>query len=158
MRGKIPITKDGYEKLKEELTRLKKVERPKNIQEIAEARSHGDLSENAEYHAAKERQSLIARKIHEIERKLAAAHIIDTSKLYGEKVVFGARVRLINLETNEEKIYTLVGEEETDLKNGKISILSPVGKALIGHQIGDIVTIKAPARTIEYEILEIGFE
>lgn len=158
MRGKIPITKDGYEKLKEELTRLKKVERPKNIQEIAEARAHGDLSENAEYHAAKERQSLITRKIHEIERKLASAHIIDTSKLSGEKVVFGARVRLIDLETNEEKVYSLVGEEETDLKNGKISILSPVGKALIGHQIGDIVTIKAPARTIEYEILEIGFE
>lgn len=154
---KIPMTKECYEKLKEELAYLKKVERSKNIKEIEEARSHGDLSENAEYHAAKERQSFIEGKIQEIQGKLAHAQVIDTSKLSGEKVVFGATVKLRHVDSDEIKTYTLVGAEEADIKNGKISVQSPVGKSLIGHIIGDTINIKTPARDIEYEILEIRF-
>ncbi len=154
---KIPMTREGYEKLKEELANLKKVERTRNIKDIEEARAHGDLSENAEYHAAKERQSFIEGKILEIQGKIAHAQIIDTSKLSGEKVVFGATVKLRDIDSEEIKIYTLLGAEETDIKNGKISVLSPVGKSLIGHTIGDTVNIKTPAKDIEYEILEISF-
>lgn len=154
---KIPMTKECHEKLKEELSYIKKVERPKNIREIEEARAHGDLSENAEYHAAKERQSFIEGKILEIQGKIAHAQIIDTSKLSGEKVVFGATVKLRDIDSEEIKIYTLLGAEETDIKNGKISVQSPVGKSLIGHTIGDTVNIKTPAKDIEYEILEISF-
>ncbi|MBI5199763.1 MAG: transcription elongation factor GreA [Nitrospirae bacterium] len=154
---KIPMTKECYEKLKEELAYLKKVERSKNIKEIEEAREHGDLSENAEYHAAKERQSFIEGKIQEIQGKLAHAQVIDTSKLSGEKVVFGATVKLRHVDSNETKTYTLVGGDEADIKNGKISVQSPVGKSLIGHIIGDTVNIKTPTRDIEYEILEIKF-
>ncbi len=154
---KIPMTKECYEKLKEELAYLKKVERSKNIKEIEEAREHGDLSENAEYHAAKERQSFIEGKIQEIQGKLAHAQVIDTSKLSGEKVVFGATVKLRHVDSNEIKTYTLVGGDEADIKNGKISVQSPVGKSLIGHIIGDTVNIKTPTKDIEYEILEIKF-
>lgn len=154
---KIPMTKECYEKLREELNHLKKIERPKNIKEIEEARAHGDLSENAEYHAAKERQSFIEGKIREIEDKLAHAQVIDTSKLSGNRVVFGATVKLRDIDSEEIKTYTLVGAEETDIKNGKISIQSPVGKSLIGHTIGDTVNIKTPTKDIEYEILEINF-
>jgi len=154
---KIPMTKEGYEKMMEELTYLKKVERAKNIKEIEEARGHGDLSENAEYHAAKERQSFIEGKIRDIEDKLGRAEIIDTSKVSTDKVVFGTTVILRNTESDEKRRYTLVGPEETDLKEGKISIYSPVGKALIGHRVGDTVTVRAPSSIIEYEILEIRF-
>lgn len=154
---KIPMTKECHEKLKEELSYIKKIERPKNIKDIEEARAHGDLSENAEYHAAKERQSFIEGKILEIQGKIAHAQIIDTSKLSGERVVFGATVKLRDLDSEEIKIYTLLGAEETDIKNGKISVQSPVGKSLIGHTIGDTVNIKTPAKDIEYEILEISF-
>lgn len=153
----IPMTKECYEKLKEELAYLKKVERSKNIKEIEEARGHGDLSENAEYHAAKERQSFIEGKIQEIQGKLTHAQVIDTSKLSGEKVVFGATVKLRHVDSDEIKTYTLVGADEADIKNGKISVQSPVGKSLIGHIIGDTINIKTPARDIEYEILEIRF-
>ncbi|MEK6689886.1 MAG: transcription elongation factor GreA [Nitrospirota bacterium] len=153
----IPMTKECYEKLKEELAYLKKVERSKNIKEIEEARGHGDLSENAEYHAAKERQSFIEGKIQEIQGKLTYAQVIDTSKLSGEKVVFGAKVKLRHVDSDEIKTYTLVGADEADIKNGKISVQSPVGKSLIGHIIGDTVNIKTPTRDIEYEILEIRF-
>jgi transcription elongation factor GreA len=153
----IPMTKECYEKLKEELAYLKKVERSKNIKEIEEARGHGDLSENAEYHAAKERQSFIEGKIQEIQGKLTHAQVIDTSKLSGEKVVFGAKVKLRHVDSDEIKTYTLVGADEADIKNGKISVQSPVGKSLIGHIIGDTVNIKTPTRDIEYEILEIRF-
>lgn len=154
---KIPMTKERYEKLIEELNYLKKVERSKNIKEIEEARSHGDLWENAEYHAAKERQSFIEGKIREIQSKLGHAEIIDTTKLSADTVVFGTTVILKNTESKEKKTYTLLGPEETDLKNGKISVHSPVGKALLGHRVGDIVTVKAPSGIIEYEILEIRF-
>ncbi|HEV8539847.1 MAG TPA: transcription elongation factor GreA [Nitrospiraceae bacterium] len=153
-----PITKKGYEALKTELDRLMKVERPKVIEAIAEARSHGDLSENAEYDAAKERQGFIEARINELKNKLADARIIDTSKLASETVVFGATVVLLDLQARQEKQYTLVGQDEADLKNGKISVQSPVGKALIGRRVGDQVEVVTPARTAEYEIKGIRFE
>jgi transcription elongation factor GreA len=155
MTRKIPMTREGYEKLKRELDQLIKVERPKNIREIEEARAHGDLSENAEYHAAKERQGHIDAKKRELEHKLAHAQIIDVSKLSNEKVVFGTTVTLADAQSGETKTFTLVGQEEADLKKGKISVQSPVGKALIGHRVGDVVTIKTPGKTVEYEIQEI---
>jgi transcription elongation factor GreA len=155
---RIPITPDGYKKLQEELEQLLKVKRPQNIKAIAEARSHGDLSENAEYHAAKERQSFIEGRIQEIQTRLALAQVIDPSKISQEKAAFGAKVKILDLSTDEKKDFTLVGPDEADIKNGKITINSPVGKAFIGRSVGDIVTIKAPAKTMEYEILEIRFE
>lgn len=155
---KIPLTPDGYQKLQEELEKLLKVNRPQNIKAIAEARAHGDLSENAEYHAAKERQSFIEGRIQEIKTKLALAHVIDPSKISQDKAAFGAKVKVLDVNTDEKKIFTLVGPEEADIKNQKISIHSPVGKSLIGKSVGDTVTIIAPAKTMEYEILEIRFE
>jgi len=155
---RIPLTPQGYRKLEEELERLLKIDRPRNIQAIAEARSHGDLSENAEYHAAKEQQSFIAGRIQELKAKLAMADVIDPSKIRQSKVAFGAKVRVLDLGADEEYVFILVGPEEADVKSGKISISSPVGRALIGKDVGDIATIKAPARTIEYEIEEITFE
>lgn len=154
---KIPITPDGYNNLQKELERLLKLERPKNIKAIAEARSHGDLSENAEYHAAKERQSFIEGRIRDIQTRLALAQVIDPAKISQEKAAFGAKVKVLDLSNNEEKKFFLVGPDEADIKNGKITINSPVGRALIGKSVGDTVTIKAPAKTIEYEILEIRF-
>lgn len=152
------MTREGYQKLQEELERLLKVERPKNIKAIAEARSHGDLSENAEYHAAKERQSFIEGRIQELQAKLALAEIIDPSKISQSKVAFGAKVKVLDISADEEYFFTLVGTDEADVKNGKISISSPIGRALLGKEVGDTVVIKAPARTMEYEILEINFE
>ncbi len=158
MTQKVPMTKEGYAKLKAELDHIIKVERPKNIRDIEEARAHGDLSENAEYHAAKERQGHLDAKKRELEHKLAHAQIIDISKLSNEKVVFGSTVILADTESGDIKKYTLVGQEEADLKKGKISVQSPVGKALITHKVGDVVTIKTPAKTVEYEIQEIQIE
>ncbi len=155
---RIPMTKEGFEKLKEELEYLLKVERPKNIKDIEEARAHGDLSENAEYHAAKERQSFIEGRIRELQAKIAMAQIIDPSKMNGNKVTFGARVKVYDLNSDEEKEFLLVGPDEADASSGKISVTSPVGKGLIGKEVGDTVVIKAPAKTIEYEIVEINFE
>ncbi|MBI4688470.1 MAG: transcription elongation factor GreA [Nitrospirae bacterium] len=156
--NKVPMTKEGHQKLQQELERLLKIERPNNIKAIAEARAHGDLSENAEYHAAKERQSFIEGRIHEVQSKLAFAHVIDPSRISQDKIAFGATVKLCDTDTAEEKIFMLVGTDEADVKNGKISITSPVGKSLIGKSVGDTVTVKAPAKTMEYEILEIRFE
>jgi transcription elongation factor GreA len=153
-----PITKKGYEALKAELDRLRKVERPKAIEAIAEARSHGDLTENAEYEAAKDRQGFIESRMTELERKLADARIIDTANLSSETVVFGATVLLLDLESKQQKQYTLVGQDEADLKNGKISVQSPVGKALIGRRVGDQVEVTTPARVVAYEIRGIKFE
>ncbi len=153
-----PITKKGYEALKGELARLRKEERPKVIEAIAEARAHGDLSENAEYDAAKERQGFIEARIADLERKLADARVIETANLSSETVVFGATVVLRDTNADEEKRYTLVGQDEADLKDGKISVQSPVGRALIGHRAGDLVEVKTPARIVEYEIKEIRFE
>ncbi len=155
---RIPLTPGGFRKLQEELEKLMKVDRPKNIQAIAEARAHGDLSENAEYHAAKEQQSFIAGRIEELKSKIALAQVIDPSKIKQSSVGFGAKVRVLDTEADVEYFFILVGTEEADLKQGKISLSSPVGKALIGKEVGDTAVIKAPARMIEYEILEITFE
>jgi transcription elongation factor GreA len=155
---RVPVTPEGYKKIQEELERFLKVERPKNIQAIAEARAHGDLSENAEYHAAKERQSFLEGRIQELQTKLALAEIIDPSKISQSNVAFGATVKVLDTGANEEYIFVLVGTEEADVKQGRISVSSPVGRALLGKEVGDSVTIKAPARTMEYEILEIRFE
>ena len=158
MLKRMPITPDGFHRLQDELAKLLKVDRPKNIRDISEARAHGDLSENAEYHAAKERQSFIEGKIQELKTKLALADVIDPSKISQKKTAFGAKVKVLDISTDEEKSFMLVGPDEADVKNGKISISSPVGKALLNKEIGDVVNIKAPAKTMEYEILEISFE
>jgi transcription elongation factor GreA len=155
---RIPLTPEGYRKLEGELERLLKIDRPRNIQAIAEARAHGDLSENAEYHAAKEQQSFIEGRIRELKGKLALADVIDPSKIKQSRVAFGAKVKVLDLEADEEYVFILVGPDEADAKSGKISLSSPVGRALIGKDVGDVATIKAPARTIEYEIVEITFE
>jgi len=155
---RIPLTPEGFRKLQEDLEKLLKVDRPNNIKAIEEARAHGDLSENAEYHAAKEQQSFIAGKIQELKSKIAMAQVIDPSKIRQSSVAFGAKVKVLDIEADEEYIFNLVGPEEADVKQGKISLSSPVGKALIGKEVGDTAIIKAPARTIEYEILEINFE
>ena len=154
----VPNTKKGYENLRAELERLRKVERPQNIKDISEAREHGDLRENAEYKAAKERQQFIDTRMAELEHKLGNAHVIEVAPGPSETVVFGATVRLLELESDEEKSYTLIGQEEADLKNGSISVQSPIGRALIGHRAGDIVQVNRPAGMIEYEIQEIFFQ
>jgi transcription elongation factor GreA len=151
------MTPDGYQKLQEELERLLKVDRPKNIKDIAEARAHGDISENAEYHAAKERQSFIEGKIQDLKTKLALAEVIDPSKISQSRVAFGAKVKVLDIEADEEYVFTLVGPDEADVRHGRISINSPVGRSLLGKEVGDTAIIKAPARTMEYEILEINF-
>jgi len=156
--ARTPITKKGYRALQAELERYKKVERPKNIRDIEEARAHGDISENAEFEAAKERQSHIDGRIRDLEHKLAEAEIIDTSNFSTEKIVFGATVTVKELQTDKEQRYTLVGQDEADLKNGKISVQSPVGRALIGKRVGDSVKVQTPAKIAEYEVLEICFE
>jgi transcription elongation factor GreA len=158
MMQRVPLTPDGFKKLRDELERLVKVDRPRNIQAIAEARAHGDLSENAEYHAAKEQQSFLEGRIQELKAKIAMADVIDPAKIKQSKAGFGAKVRVLDVEADEEYVFILVGTEEADVKSGKISLTSPVGKALIGKEVGDTAVIKAPARTIEYEIQEITFE
>ncbi len=155
--GRMPMTPDGYQKMKEDLSRLLKEERPRNIRDIAEARAHGDLSENAEYHAAKERQSFIEGRIQELQGKLAMADVIDTSKITQSRVAFGAKVKVFDTGADEEYEFILVGPDEANVKSGKISISSPVGRALIGKEVGDTAIVKAPARIIEYEIVEINF-
>lgn len=155
---RIPLTPAGYQKLQEELEKLLKVDRPKNIQAIAEARAHGDISENAEYHAAKEKQSFMEGRINELKGKIAMAEVIDPSKIRQSRSAFGAKVKVLDVEADLEYVFILVGQEEADVKQGKISITSPVGRALINKEVGDTAVIKAPARTIEYEILEISFE
>lgn len=153
-----PITKKGYEALKAELDRLRKVERPKVIEAIAEARAHGDLSENAEYDAAKERQGFIEARIAELERRLAEARIVEIAGRTSETIVFGATVVVVEQESQQKKQYMLVGQDEADLKDGKISVQSPVGRALIGKRVGELVEVTTPARVVEYEVLEIRFE
>jgi len=152
-----PITKKGYEALKVELERLRK-ERPKIIEDIAEARAHGDLSENAEYDAAKDRQGFVESRIKELEGKLADARIIENTNRTSETVIFGATVGLLETQSNQKKQYTLVGQDEADLKDGKISVQSPVGRALIGKRVGDLVEVTTPAKVVEYEVLNIRFD
>ena len=155
---RVPMTPEGHQKMKDELDRLIKIDRPKNIKDIAEARAHGDLSENAEYHAAREKQSFLAGRIQELQANLSMADVIDPSKINQSRVAFGAKVRVADVEADVEYVFTLVGAEEADVKSGKISITSPVARALIGKEVGDVAVVKAPARTIEYEIVEITFE
>lgn len=151
--NKIPMTVEGAEKLRQELDNLKKVERPRIVQAIAEAREHGDLKENAEYHAAREQQSFAEGRIKEIESKLSHAQIIDVSKIAaGDKVIFGATVDIINTETDETKTYRIVGDDESDIKQGKISYQSPIARALIGKEVGDVVVVQTPSGGVEYEI------
>ncbi len=157
--SKTPMTVRGAEKLREELARLKQVERPRVIQAIAEARAHGDLRENAEYAAAKEQQGFIEGRIREIEAKLANAQIIDVRQINANgKVVFGATVELIDEETGEEVTYQIVGEDEADIGQGLVSVNSPIARALIGREEGDVVTVKAPAGERRYEIVAVRYE
>jgi transcription elongation factor GreA len=153
----IPMTKAGAEALKRELKHLKSVERPKNVQDIATARDHGDLRENAEYHAAKEKQSHLEGRIQLIEDRLARAQIIDVSKLSGDRIVFGATVKLEDVESGAKVAYRIVGETEADLKKGKISITSPIARGLIGREVGDEVKIKTPGGERAYEVHEVLF-
>ena len=152
---RIPFTKEGYEALKKEFEQLKTVERPQNIKAIEVARAHGDLSENAEFHAAKERQAFIEGRVNELGYKINNADIIDTSKLSKDSVVFGSRIVLENLDTGETTEYQLVGPDESDIEAGRISVSSPLGKALIGKKPGDEVVIQAPGGKREYELIEI---
>ncbi len=158
MSHSIPLTKESHEALQEELKRLIRVERPKVIQDIAEARAHGDLSENAEYDAAKNRQGFIEGRIQEINGKLARAYVVDLSNMSPDKVVFGCTVTLYDTATEEEITYKIVGEDEADIKIGKISCTSPVGKALIGHKLDDSVKAMVPSGVKEYEIIDIKYE
>lgn len=154
--NKIPMTAAGVEKLREELKHLKTVVRPKIIAAIAEARGHGDLKENADYHAAKEQQAFTEGRIQEIEHKLSYVQVVDLTGVTNTgKVVFSATVTLLNLDTDQNVIYQIVGEEEADLKTGKISVTSPIARALIGKQEGDTVEVNAPGGIVSYEIAEV---
>jgi transcription elongation factor GreA len=152
---KIPMTVEGHAALDAELKRLKTVERPAVIEAIAEARAHGDLSENAEYHAAKERQSFIEGRMAELEDKLARAQVIDVSRLGGNTVKFGATVSVLDEDSEEEAVYKIVGEDEADVRAQKISIASPMARALIGKEAGDVVEVSAPGGVKSYEILKV---
>jgi len=154
---KNPITPEGHVKLREELLHLKSVERPAIIQAIATAREHGDLSENAEYHAARDRQSFIEGRIKELEDKLARAEVIDPAKLAGDRVAFGASVKLSNADTGEEVTYKILGADESDLAKGSISVTSPLARSLIGKQVGDEVKVRMPGGDRTYEVLDISF-
>ena len=157
--SKSPMTAAGAARLKEQLHKLKTLERPKVIQAIAEARAHGDLSENAEYHAAREQQSFIEGRINAIETALAEAQIIDVGAIRSDgKVVFGASVEMLNLDSEEEVGYQIVGEEEADIEQGLISVLSPIARALIGKEKGDVIEVQAPGGVIEYEILNVDYK
>ncbi|MGB0238316.1 MAG: transcription elongation factor GreA [Cycloclasticus sp.] len=157
--SKTPLTKKGAQSLKEELDELKNVKRPKITEAIADARSHGDLKENAEYHAAREEQGLMEARIRDIENKLGNAQIIDVSTMDAQgKVVFGCTVELENIETEEKVVYTIVGEDEADIKQNLISYASPFAKALIGKEEGDVAEVRAPGGITEYEIMEVRYE
>jgi transcription elongation factor GreA len=148
-----PMTVEGAEALRAELKRLKSEDRPRIVQAIAEAREHGDLKENAEYHAAREEQGFVEGRIQEIEGKLSGAQVIDIKKIAPTgKVIFGATVHLLNTETDAEVTYRIVGDDEADLKQGKISVSSPIARALVGKSEGDVVAVQAPGGTVEYEI------
>jgi transcription elongation factor GreA len=155
--ARMPITKGGLVRLKEELKRLKYVERPKIVKEIAEARSHGDLSENAEYHAAKEKQSHLEGRIAQVEDWIARAEVIDVSRHQGDRIVFGATVTLSDGDSGDEMRYRIVGELEADLKQGRISVTSPIARALIGKSEGDVVKVRSPGGEREYEVNLVEF-
>ena len=152
---RLPVTKDGYESLKKELENLKRIQRPQNIRAIEEARAHGDLSENAEYAAAKDRQSFIEGRINELQYKLAHAEIIDPEKLPKNRAIFGSRVVLENIDTGQDVEYQLVGPDESNIEKGRISVSSPLGKAIIGKKPGDALTLQTPGGKRNYELVEI---
>ena len=157
MVDKVPMTANGFAMLEAELKRRQAEDRPAIIQAISEARAHGDLSENAEYHAAKEQQSLNEGRISELEDLLSRAEVIDISKLSGKTIRFGATVKLIDEDTEEEKVYQIVGEQEADVKSGKISITSPIARAMIGKTEGDQIEVAAPGGARAYEILQVRY-
>lgn len=154
---KIPMTPLGHKRLRKELDRLKRVERPKVVSEIEEARAHGDLSENAEYDAAKDKQGFVEGRIREIQGKLAQAEVIDPTTLSGDRVVFGATVTIYDFDADEEQTYQIVGDDESDIKDGKISYASPIARALIGKSVGEETTIKAPKGNRIVEIMDVEF-
>ncbi|PIE43162.1 MAG: transcription elongation factor GreA [Gammaproteobacteria bacterium] len=157
--NKIPMTVLGEKALREELAVLKSEERPRVIAAIADAREHGDLKENAEYHAAREQQSFIEGRIQEIEGKLSNAQVIDVTTIDNNgKVIFGSTVTILNLDSDDEVAYQIVGEDEADIKAGKISVSSPIARALIGKEEGDIVTVQVPSGLVEYEIAEVEYK
>jgi transcription elongation factor GreA len=155
--NKIPMTLEGYSRLQEELKRLKTTERPNIIKAIAEARDHGDLSENAEYHAARERQGFIEGRIMELEDKIARTEVIDVSKLSGKLVKFGAKVTLADEDTDEEQTFQIVGEDEADVSQGLLSVTSPLARALIGKGKGDSVEVTTPRGAKSYEVVKVAF-
>ncbi len=158
MTDKVPMTMPGYQRLEEELKHLRAVERPAIIKAISEAREHGDLSENAEYHAARERQSFIEGRIQDLEDKIGRAEVIDVSKLSGDTVMFGVTVTLVDEDTDEKATYQIVGEEESDIKKGFLSVTSPLARALIGKARGDSVEVNTPKGVKTYEIVKIEFK
>jgi transcription elongation factor GreA len=151
------MTEEGFNRLQDELKRLKSVDRPSIIKAIAEARTHGDLSENAEYHAARERQSFIEGRVMELEDKISRAEVIDVSKLSGSLVKFGATVTLADEETDEEQTFRIVGEDEADIKQGRLSVTSPLARALIGKSKGDSVEVSTPRGAKSYEVMTVAF-
>jgi transcription elongation factor GreA len=155
--NKLPMTMEGYNRLQEELKRLKTVDRPAVIRAIAEARTHGDLAENAEYHAARDRQSFIEGRLMELEDKIARAEVIDTSKLSGSAIKFGATVTLADEETDEVQTFRIVGEDEADVKDGRLSVTSPLARALIGKGKGDSVEVATPRGNRSYEVVTVAF-
>jgi transcription elongation factor GreA len=156
--SRVPMTEAGAEKLRAELEQLKRVERPRIVRAIAEARAHGDLKENAEYHAAREQQSFAEGRIQEIESKLSRAQIIDITRLApDDKVIFGATVTVINLDSDETRVYRIVGDDEADVKAGRISYQSPIARALIGKREGDEVAVQTPSGTVSYEIDQVAY-
>ncbi len=157
MLTKTPMTPEGHSRMVAELKRLKSEERPSVIKQIADAREHGDLSENAEYHAARERQSFIEGRIIELEDKLARAEVIDIAKQHGSKIMFGAQVKLVDEETDEEKAYRIVGPDEAEIEAGLLSINSPVAQALLGKEAGETVEVSTPGGVRYFEILEVRF-
>lgn len=157
MADRIPMTPRGQKRLREELKRLREVERPKNVQDIEIARAHGDLSENAEYSAAKEKQSFIEGRIRELEGMIALSEVIDPGKLSGSKVVFGATVRLTDTDSGDEVSYSIVGDHEGDIKEGRIAISAPLARALIGKEQGDTVNLRTSKGSREYQIEEVKF-
>jgi transcription elongation factor GreA len=154
---KVPITSEGFKSLEVELRQLKTVERPSVIQAIAEAREHGDLSENAEYHAAKEKQGFIETRIIELEDKISRADVIDVSQMSGGTIKFGATISLVDEDTDEESEYRIVGEDEAEIRDGKLSFASPLARSLIGKEAGDRVEVTTPRGSKAYEILKVAF-
>lgn len=157
MSEKIPMTAEGLARLEEELRHLKNTARPEAIRAISEARAHGDLSENAEYHAARDRQSFIEGRVGELEDKIARAEVIDVSKLKGKTVMFGATVTLIDEDSEEKLTYQIVGEDEADVKQGRVAITAPLSRAIIGKKVGDVVEVNTPKGEKAYEIARVKF-